>query len=97
MRCLLSLLAVFLASHGVNAASTSFGDQNTINNALSAGGQGHLVQLCADVTIKITGTIQFTANNQDISTQGYPTGITRATVNPNFYWQQFYSYFRRRL
>jgi hypothetical protein len=80
MHYLLSLLAVFLSSHGVNAACISSGDQNTINSALSAGGQGAIVQLCAGVTIKITGTIQFTANNQEISTQGYPTGSTRALI-----------------
>jgi acyl-homoserine lactone acylase PvdQ len=80
MRYFLSVLAVFLASHGVNASCVSSGDQNTINSAFSAGGQGHIVQLCAGVTITITGTIQFTANGQEISTQGYPTGSTRATI-----------------
>ncbi|OBT38862.1 hypothetical protein VE00_10869 [Pseudogymnoascus sp. WSF 3629] len=58
----------------------SSGDQNTINNALAAGGSKTIVQLCASALIQVTGQITFTAANQEISTAGYPTGSTRATL-----------------
>jgi hypothetical protein len=74
------LLAVFLAGQYANAACISSGDQSTINDALSSGGAGKIVQLCAGVTIEITGTISFTAEDQEISTEGYPAGSTRALI-----------------
>jgi hypothetical protein len=80
MRLPVYFLAVFLARHYASAACISSGDQSTINNALSSGGAGTIVQLCAGVTIEITGTISFTAENQEISTAGYPTGSTRALI-----------------
>src|SRR3981189_109590 len=64
----------------MQAACLSSGNQDTINNALSSGGAGTIVQLCAGVTIQITGTISFTAENQEVSTESYPTGSTRATL-----------------
>lgn len=75
---LLSLLSLSPAS--ALAACISSGDQNTINNALAAGGTGAIVQLCASAQIVVTGQIQFTADNQELSTAGYPTGTTRATI-----------------
>lgn len=56
------------------------GNQNNINNALAAGGSNTIVQLCASAFIQVTGQITFTAANQEISTVGYPTGSTRATL-----------------
>lgn len=61
-------------------ACISSGDQDTINNALSSGGAGAVVQLCPSTLIQITEEIYFTADNQEISTLGYPTGDTRATL-----------------
>ena len=75
-----SLLAIILARQYASAACISSGNQNTINNALSSGGAGTIVQICTGVTIQITGTISFSAENQEISTEGYPTGSTRATL-----------------
>ncbi|RFU35451.1 hypothetical protein B7463_g849, partial [Scytalidium lignicola] len=63
-----------------SAACISSGDQNTINTALSSGGAGAVVQLCPGATILITDTINFSADNQEISTQGYPTDSSRATI-----------------
>ncbi|KAH8799794.1 hypothetical protein F5884DRAFT_686279 [Xylogone sp. PMI_703] len=63
-----------------SAACISSGNQNTINSALSSGGAGAVVQLCPGATILITDTINFSADNQEISTQGYPTDSTRATI-----------------
>jgi hypothetical protein len=80
MRIPIYLLPALLIRQYAIAACISSGDQSTINNALSTGGAGAIVQLCAGVTIKITDSIKFTAENQEISTQGYPTGSTRALV-----------------
>jgi hypothetical protein len=80
MRFLVYFLAVLLAREYANASCISSGNEATINNALSAGGQGAIVQLCAGVTLELTGSISFTADNQEISTQGYPTGSTRAIL-----------------
>lgn len=62
------------------AACLSSGDQTTINNKFSTGGAGTVIQLCPSATILISASIQFSADNQEISTQGYPTGSTRATI-----------------
>lgn len=64
----------------VSAACISSGDHSTINNALRSGGAGAVVQLCENALIKITDTISFSADDQEISTQNYPTGSTRATI-----------------
>jgi hypothetical protein len=63
-----------------SGACISSGDQNTINNALSAGNAGAIVQLCANALIQVSGQITFTAENQEISTEGYPTDNSRATI-----------------
>lgn len=64
----------------VTASCISSGDDKTINNALSTGGAGTIVQLCANTVILINNVISFTADNQEISTQGYPIDSTRATI-----------------
>lgn len=58
----------------------SSGDQNTINNAMTAGGTGAIVQLCKNALVRVSGPINFTADNQEISTEGYPTDSSRATI-----------------
>ena len=62
------------------AACTSSGDQTTINQALTSGGTGAVVQLCPNTLILINDQINFTADNQEISTEGYPTDGSRATI-----------------
>lgn len=74
------LLATLVLASGTYAACVSSGDQTNINKAFSSGGAGTVVQLCADVVLSITGSVKFTAANQEISTEGYPTGNTRATL-----------------
>lgn len=64
----------------VSTACISSGDHSTVNNALQDGGSGAVVQLCENVLLKITDQILFTADDQEISTQNYPTGSTRATI-----------------
>lgn len=43
-------------------------------------GAGAIVQLCPGVTISVSAPITPTAINQELSTQGYPTDSTRATI-----------------
>jgi hypothetical protein len=62
------------------AACISSGDETTINNALQSGGQGALVQLCPNAVILVHNTVTFTAANQELSTQGYPTDGTRGII-----------------
>lgn len=66
----------------VSGACIPSGDQTAINNLFSSGGEGIIVQLCASATITVSGPITFTASNQEISTEGYPTGDTRAIIQP---------------
>ena len=39
-----------------------------------------VVQLCANAVIRVAGQIAFTAQDQEISTEGYPTDSSRATI-----------------
>ena len=54
------------------------GDQNTINAQLQ--GPGSIAMLCPQALFQLTGPVVFTAANQQIYTQGQPTGDTRATL-----------------
>ncbi|KAM7218718.1 hypothetical protein V8F06_005872 [Rhypophila decipiens] len=74
---LLASLALVTVSY---AACIASGDAHTINSALQRGGSGAVVQLCPSSVFTISETIQFTAPNQELSTQGYPTDGTRAKV-----------------
>lgn len=83
MRLYVSLQALggaSLLSFAAASSCISLGDETTINNALSAGGTGAIVQLCPNTILTIHNTITFTADNQEISTQGYPTDNSRATI-----------------
>jgi hypothetical protein len=70
-------LILFAQAQG---ACLSTGDQDTINNLLTQGGPNTVVSLCPGATIPITEPIVFTASGQEISTEGYPSDDTRATV-----------------
>lgn len=60
------------------ASCLASGTQATINNALV--GAGKKVFLCAGAVFKLTAPVKFTAANQELATQGLPTGSTRATL-----------------
>lgn len=51
-----------------------------LNQLLSSGGNGYVLSLCPSREYFITQPILFAAPNQEISTQGYPTGSDRATL-----------------
>ncbi|KAH7063092.1 hypothetical protein B0J12DRAFT_707098 [Macrophomina phaseolina] len=58
----------------------SSGDQTAINSRFSQYGAGHVVQLCQGAVISVTGKVELTAHDQELSTEGYPTGDQRATI-----------------
>lgn len=62
------------------SACISSGDETTINDLLSTGGANTLVSLCANAVFNLKHPIIFTAHNQELSTEGYPTDSTRATL-----------------
>ncbi|QKX53895.1 uncharacterized protein TRUGW13939_00975 [Talaromyces rugulosus] len=75
-----SLLPILLPLGLAAAACVSSGDQNTINSLFQSGGAGTVVQLCAGTVLSVSDAITFTADNQELSTSGYPTDDTRGTI-----------------
>ncbi|KAH8898712.1 hypothetical protein GQ53DRAFT_836782 [Thozetella sp. PMI_491] len=74
-------LGVSLAIASIaSGACLSTGNQDAINKLLQQGGANTIVSLCPGATIPITDEIVFTAPGQEISTQGYPTDDSRATI-----------------
>lgn len=71
---LLSLISI------VNTACISSGDETVVNNLLARGGANTVVSLCTNSVFHLKNPIVFTAPNQELSTQGYPTDFTRATL-----------------
>lgn len=51
-----------------------------LNNLLKAGGPGYTLKLCPSAEYVTIAPIQFAAHQQEISTVGYPTDSTRATI-----------------
>ena len=51
-----------------------------LNQLLANGGNGYVLSLCPGKQYLITQPLAFAAPNQEISTQGYPTGDQRATL-----------------
>ena len=54
--------------------------EDDINTLLWQGGQNTKVQLCPGAKLQLQGPIIYSARNQEISTQGYPSGSARATL-----------------
>ncbi len=54
------------------------GDQNTINARLH--GAGAIANLCPGAAFELTGPVTFSADRQEIWTEGFPTDDTRATL-----------------
>ncbi|KAG9317823.1 hypothetical protein JVU11DRAFT_2049 [Chiua virens] len=51
-----------------------------LNTLLNSSGPGYVLSLCPSEQYVITAPLLFTAPNQEISTAGYPTDSTRATL-----------------
>ncbi len=64
----------------VAANCISDGDETTLNAALQAGGQGAVVQICPNSVITVHNQVKYTADDQEISTHGYPTDNSRAII-----------------
>jgi parallel beta-helix repeat protein len=78
---LLLMTCASLAAGGARASAASCiasGDTAGITAALS--GQGAVAVLCQNATYQLTAPITFTAPDQQIYTQGRPTGAARATL-----------------
>ena len=71
-------------SRQTNAACISPDPANTVtdrlNAALNSSGPGFVLHLCRDAQYMIQAPILFAAPNQEISTLGYPTDNSRATL-----------------
>lgn len=74
--CILCLLPSALAA----PQCLRFADAVTINQLFTDGGPGTKVLLCPSKIYRISGTISFTAADQELATFGYPTGAERATL-----------------
>ena len=57
-----------------------FADSHTINQIFIDGGPSTKVLLCPSKTYRLKTPIVFTAADQELATEGYPTGPDRATV-----------------
>lgn len=78
------LLSLFSTLPALAAPSClRFADYNVINQAFIDGGPGTKVFLCPSKSYRLTGTIVFTAADQELATYGYPTGSQRATLLVN--------------
>ncbi|KAH8689155.1 hypothetical protein BGW36DRAFT_466700 [Talaromyces proteolyticus] len=75
-------ILIFLPAGLASAACISSGDQTTINTLFKSGGADTVVQLCPNTVLSVSDTISFTADNQELSTSGYPTDNSRATIQP---------------
>lgn len=84
MRNSLHLLFLVFGLQGIallpiaHAACIGSGTEQDIQNALV--GSGAVAELCAGATFTISATVSFTADNQEIRTQGLPTDGTRALL-----------------
>ncbi|WVQ73124.1 hypothetical protein IAR50_002688 [Cryptococcus sp. DSM 104548] len=75
------LLSAFLAPLLASAACTS-NSSNTaaLQKLITDGGAGYTLSLCPSNTYALTEILNYTAVDQEISTEGYPTDDTRATL-----------------
>lgn len=69
-----------LRARQAGACLDSTYNEDDINYLLWSGGPGTVVQLCPGAVITTVGAIIFNNPNQELSTQGYPTGALRAKL-----------------
>lgn len=77
---MLYLIALLLPCALAASTCLRFADSSSVNRLLSDGGPGTKILLCPSKTYRLSGTIIFTAADQEIATYGYPTGSERATL-----------------
>jgi hypothetical protein len=74
------LLGLLSLAPIVYTACVPSGDETTINELLVRGGANTVVSLCANAVFNLKQPVIFTAPNQELSTEGYPTDSTRAVL-----------------
>ncbi|CAE6391383.1 unnamed protein product, partial [Rhizoctonia solani] len=57
-----------------------------LNTLLNSSGPGYILPLCQNATYRLTAPLLYTAENQEISTVGYPIGDERATLLVDGFW-----------
>ncbi|KAG8712604.1 hypothetical protein FRC08_014319 [Ceratobasidium sp. 394] len=57
-----------------------------LNTLLNSSGPGYILPLCQNATYRLTAPLVYTAENQEISTVGYPIGDERATLLVDGFW-----------
>jgi hypothetical protein len=83
IRSILLLCSLVLSTLPLSRAAPQclrFADAVTINQLFTDGGPGTKVLLCPNKIYRLSGTIVFTAADQELATFGYPTGPERATI-----------------
>ncbi|KAK8858694.1 hypothetical protein IAR55_002923 [Kwoniella newhampshirensis] len=78
LTCGLFLLSAPLLALAACTPNTS--DTSALQALIQQGGAGYTLQLCAGQTYNLTDALNYTAVNQEISTEGYPQDSTRATL-----------------
>ncbi|KAG9026592.1 hypothetical protein FRB95_008679 [Tulasnella sp. JGI-2019a] len=74
------LLVLLRLVRSSEAACIEEGTSEVLNHMLSNGGPGALLSLCPNAVFTIDAPLVFTAKDQEISTEGYPDGVGRATI-----------------
>ncbi len=77
---LLLLAALLAPARAIMGDCLREADHTTINALFSDGGPGTKVYLCPGTEVQLSGTIVFTAADQELATLGYPGGERRATL-----------------
>lgn len=77
---LLSLILPFLAARSSAGCTPNTTDTSTLQSLLRSGGAGYTLQLCQGQVYNTTDILNYTASDQEISTENYPTDLTRATI-----------------
>lgn len=75
-----ALIALSLAATAQAACVPNTTSQAVIQQTLQKGGPGYTLSLCPEQVYSLSGPLKFTAANQEISTEGYPTDESRATL-----------------
>ncbi|WWC87536.1 uncharacterized protein L201_002426 [Kwoniella dendrophila CBS 6074] len=74
------LFTLFLPIVSAAPPCVRFADYDSINQMFIDGGPGTKVFLCPNKLYRLSGTIVFTAADQELATYGYPTGSERAIL-----------------
>ncbi|WWC70872.1 uncharacterized protein I206_104824 [Kwoniella pini CBS 10737] len=74
------LTSAILAITASAACTPNTVDTAGLQKLITDGGAGYTLQLCSSQIYELSEQLNYTAANQEISTEGYPTDDTRATL-----------------